>query len=58
MMGIQSLRDRPGLSMDTSIVHGPTEDLQRLERAQSARGLHKINLHHNLRASQPQAWVK
>eukprot|EP00983_Pelagomonas_calceolata_P060052 1146208-Pelagomonas_calceolata.AAC.2 len=28
MMGIQALRDRPGLSMDTSIVHGPTKELE------------------------------
>jgi len=58
MMGIQALRDRPGLSMDTSIVHGPTKELERLERSHSGRGLHKINQYHNLRAKPQQGWVK
>lgn len=28
MMGIQNLKDRQGLSMDASIVHGRPEELQ------------------------------
>jgi hypothetical protein len=36
MMGIQSLRARPGLSLDTAIMHGKTEDLQVRLQAYSA----------------------
>ncbi|KAF5841434.1 hypothetical protein DUNSADRAFT_12878 [Dunaliella salina] len=54
MMGIQNLRDRPGLSMDSSIVHGPTKELERLEHSNSGYGLHKLNQHHRLRAKPQQ----
>lgn len=52
-MGIHKLREKPCLSLDSSIIHGPTEALKSLERPTSAAHLHKINQYHNLRASHP-----
>jgi len=59
MMGIQALRDRPGLAMDAAIVHGPTEKLENVNAVTipSAR-MHRITEYHNLTAAQRPGWVR
>ncbi len=50
MMGIQALRDRPGLSLETKVVHGTAEQLAKLGQASKAhQSLHHIPAYHNLR---------
>mmetsp|Transcript_21656 Transcript_21656/g.36885 ORF Transcript_21656/g.36885 Transcript_21656/m.36885 type:complete len:844 (+) Transcript_21656:21-2552(+) len=52
MMGIQMLRDRPGLSLETAIVHGPTDVLaDKLDDVTLTHGLsnlHRLTEYHNL----------
>jgi hypothetical protein len=44
MPGIQALRSRPGLTMETAILHGPQSRLQDLTpaAAKTARGVHQL----------------
>ncbi|KAL6762807.1 hypothetical protein V8C86DRAFT_2511221 [Haematococcus lacustris] len=54
MTGIQNLRERPGLAMESTIVHGPNDSLQQLtdrEAVASLQSLHRISQYHNLHAS-------
>eukprot|EP00199_Chlamydomonas_sp_CCMP681_P002885 CAMPEP_0119113532 /NCGR_PEP_ID=MMETSP1180-20130426/44332_1 /TAXON_ID=3052 ORGANISM="Chlamydomonas cf sp, Strain CCMP681" /NCGR_SAMPLE_ID=MMETSP1180 /ASSEMBLY_ACC=CAM_ASM_000741 /LENGTH=316 /DNA_ID=CAMNT_0007101669 /DNA_START=171 /DNA_END=1121 /DNA_ORIENTATION=+ len=45
MPGIHTLRNRPGLTLDATIVNGPAEKLHNLSasQAKTARGLHKLH---------------
>ncbi|GFH20848.1 uncharacterized protein HaLaN_18041 [Haematococcus lacustris] len=54
MTGIQNLRERPGLAMESTIVHGANDSLQQLtdrEAVASLQSLHRISQYHNLHAS-------
>jgi hypothetical protein len=49
MMGICALRDRPGLALQASVVHGSPEQLTHLNhKPASSRSLHHIDRYVNL----------
>lgn len=57
MMGISALRDRPGLSMDATLVHGSPEQLDKVQQDKKIdKMLHAIEQYANLRPEQ-NTWV-
>eukprot|EP00955_Chlamydomonas_euryale_P067845 359945-Chlamydomonas_euryale.AAC.3 len=59
MAGVHSLRTRPGLSLDASVISGPSARLEKLSpyTVGSARGVHKVTAHARLRGTERPAWV-
>ncbi len=57
MMGIQALRDRPGLSMDATLVHGTPEQLGKVGNGQAHKTLHHIEQYDNLRPTDQPVFV-
>lgn len=63
MPGINTLRTRPGLSLDTTILTGPADRLDGLtvEQAHNARGLHRhrefVRMQPGGEAQAREAWV-